>query len=80
VLDLSVFESTSHVPGDTHVVASQGFAADGVTSVALLDANGKAVTRARALDNVYALDVPQGRVATTLAAYDRRKAEVFRVP
>jgi hypothetical protein len=80
VLDLTVFESTSHVLGDTHVVASQGFAADGVTTVALLDQNGKAVARARASDNVYTVDVPQGRVATTVVAYDRKKAEVFRVP
>jgi hypothetical protein len=79
VLDLSVFESTSHVPGDTHLVAAQGFAADGVATV-VLDSAGRVVTRTRADDNVYALDVPPGRVATTVVAYDRDREEVFRLP
>lgn len=80
VLDLSVFESTSHVPGDFHVVAAQGFAADGVGAVALLDQKGRTVTRRRAAGNVYAIDVAPGRVATTVVAYDANGAEVFRVP
>jgi hypothetical protein len=80
VLDLSVFESTSHVVGDTHVVAAQGFAADGVATVVLLDEAGRVVARAPAADNVYALDVPAGRVATTVVAYDSAHAEVFRLP
>jgi len=80
VLDLSVFESTSHVPGDFHVVAAQGFAADGVVAVALLDQRGHTIARRRAAGNVYAIDVPPGRVATTVAAYDADGAEVFRVP
>lgn len=80
VLDLSVFESTSHVAGDTHLVAAQGFAADGVATVVLLDETGRVVARAHAADNVYALDVPAGRVATTVVAYDRDREEVFRLP
>jgi hypothetical protein len=80
VLDLSVFESTSHAQGDTHVVAAQGFAADGVAMVALLDAKGRVIARGRPTGNVYALDVPQGRVASTVVAYDRNRAEVFRLP
>jgi hypothetical protein len=80
VLDLSVFESTSHVPGDTHLVAAQGFAADGVATVALLDESGRSVAHTRADKNVYALDVPEKRVATTIVAYDRERAEVFRLP
>jgi hypothetical protein len=80
VLDLSVFESTSHVLGETHVVSAQGFSADGVAVVVLLDQAARVVARARAAENVYAVDVPEGRVATTLVAYDRRKAEVFRLP
>ncbi len=80
VLDLSVFESTSHVPGDFHVVAAQGFAADGVVAVALLDQRGHTIARRRAAGNVYAIDVPPGRVAMTVAAYDADGAEVFRVP
>jgi hypothetical protein len=80
VLDLSVFESTSHVPGDFHVVAAQGFAADGVASVVLVDGNGHFIARRRSANNVYALDVPPGRVATAVVAYDADGAEVFRVP
>jgi hypothetical protein len=80
VLDLSVFESTSHVIGETRLVAAQGFAADGVATVALLDRGGRIVAHARAADNVYALDVPQDREATTVAVYDRRHAEIFRLP
>jgi hypothetical protein len=80
VLDLSVFESTSHTPGDFHVVAAQGFAADGVASVELVDGKGHLIARRWNADNVYALDVPPGRVATGVVAYDADGAEVFRVP
>jgi len=80
VLDLSVFESTSHVPGDFHVVAAQGFAADGVAKVALLDRQGRVIARQRAADNVYAVDLPPGRLAATVVAYDADGGEVFRVP
>jgi hypothetical protein len=80
VLDFTIFESTSHVPGDLHIVSAQGFAADGVKSVALLDRSGRVVARDRTTGNVYALDVPAGRVAISLAAYDARHVEVFRVP
>jgi hypothetical protein len=80
VLDFTVFESTSHVPGDVHVVSAQGFAADGVKSVALLDRSGHAVVRERTSRNVYVLDVPAGRVASSLVAYDAKHAEVYRVP
>jgi hypothetical protein len=80
VLDLSVFESTSHVPGDVQMVSAQGFAADGVRSVALLDSSGHVIARAPVAGNVYAVNVPAGRVATTVVAYDARRAEVYRVP
>ena len=80
VLDLSVFESTSHQPGDVQIVAAQGFAADGVRSVALLDHRGRVVARAPVAGNVYAIDIPAGQSATTVVAYDARHAEVYRVP
>lgn len=80
VLDLSIFESTSHTRGDEHVVSAQGFAADGVKTVALLDGGGHVIARDRASANVYALDPPSGKVATTVAAYDAKHAEVYRVP
>jgi hypothetical protein len=80
ILDFSLFETTSHMRGDVHVVDSQGIAADGVASVALLDENGLRIARAAASKNVYALDVPQGLVATTVAAYDDEGTEVARIP
>jgi hypothetical protein len=80
VLDFTVFESTSHVPGDVHVVSAQGFAADGVKSVALLDPSGRVVARDGTSGNVYALDVPAGRIAATVVAYDAKHAEVYRLP
>ena len=80
VLDLTLFESTSHVLGDLHVVSAQGFAADGVKSVALLDGSGRVVARERTSGNVYALSVPAGRVATSVVAYDAKHAEVYRAP
>jgi hypothetical protein len=80
VLDLSIFESTSHIPGDFHIVSAQGFAADGVASVALLNSDGRLVSRKRTAGNVYALDVPSGRAATSVVAYDARGSEVYRVP
>jgi hypothetical protein len=80
VLDFSVFEATSHERGDVHVVDGQGFAADGVASVALLDESGRVIARAPAAENVYTLDVPTGAVATTIAAYADDGTEVARVP
>jgi hypothetical protein len=80
VLDLSIFESTSHTAGEDHVVAAQGFAADGVKTVALLDRAGHVVARDRTSGNVYAVDVPGGKVAASIVAYDSKHAEVYRVP
>lgn len=80
ILDFSLFEATSHVRGQLHVVNGQGIAADGVASVGLLDENGRLIVRAPATDNVYALDVPQGQVATTVAAYADDGTEVARIP
>ncbi len=62
------------------MVNGQGIAADGVASVGLLDENGRLIVRAPATDNVYALDVPQGQVATTVAAYADDGTEVARIP
>lgn len=80
ILDFSLFEATSHVRGDTRVVNGQGFAADGVASVALLDETGQMIARAPTSNNVYTLDVPDGDVATAVAAYDEHGAEVARIP
>jgi hypothetical protein len=80
ILDFTIFESTSHVPGAEHVLSAQGFAADGVKSIALLDRSGRVVAQDRTSGNVYAVDVPAGRVATTVVAYDAKHAEVYRLP
>jgi len=80
VLDLSIFESTSHARGEEHVVAAQGFAADGVKTVTLLDGGGRVIARDRVSGNVYALDPPSGKIATTVVAYDAKHVEVYRVP
>jgi hypothetical protein len=80
ILDFSLFEATSHVRGNLHVVDGQGFAADGVASVALLDESGRLIARSPATDNVYTLDVPHGQVATTIAAYADDGTEVARIP
>ena len=80
VLDLSIFESTTHVPGDVHIVSAQGFAADGVRTIALLDEHDRVVARAPVTANVYAVDVPAGRSASAVVAYDARHAQVYRVP
>ena len=80
ILDFSLFEATSHVRGNMYLVDGQGFAADGVASVALLDESGRRIARAPATGNVYALDVPPGQVATTIAAYADDGTEVARIP
>ena len=80
VLDLSVFEATAEDRDNFHVFQAQGFAADGVESIALVDARGGVITRTRVADNVYALDVPRGRVASAVVARDADGTEVFRVP
>ncbi len=78
VLDFSIWESTSHVGDDYHLISGQGIAADGVRAVALLDSSGRAIARARVVDNVYTLDVPRGKVAKAIVAYDDGGEEVFR--
>jgi hypothetical protein len=80
ILDFSLFEATSHVRGDTHLITGQGFAADGVASVALVDETGHVIARAPTSSNVYTLDVPEGDVATAVAAYDDDGTEVARIP
>lgn len=80
VLDLSVFESTSHTSRSVTLVRAQGFAADGVAQVALLGPGGTTTRRVRVTGNVYALDVPLGASVVGLVAYDRHGRELFRNP
>jgi hypothetical protein len=70
ILDLSVIGADK--PDTTlHVIALRGFAADGVASVAAVDAAGTVVARARVVNNVYMLKLADNAAhAGFVQAYD----------
>jgi hypothetical protein len=80
VLDYSVYESSSRARSEgLSLFRAEGFAADGVASVAFLDPNGEVVLRIPVRRNVFSATVPRGRGAVAmLVAYDSSGQEVWR--
>jgi hypothetical protein len=78
VLDYSVYEAMSHDrSGGLSLYRAEGFAADGVASVAFLRPNGEVALRLPVRGNVFSGAAPRGVVAT-LVAYDSNGQEVWR--
>ena len=78
VLDYSVYEAMSHDrSGGLSLYRAEGFAADGVASVAFLRPNGEVALRIPVRGNVFSAAAPQGPVAT-LVAYDSNGQEIWR--
>jgi hypothetical protein len=78
VLDYSIYEAMSHDrSGGLSLYRAEGFAADGVASVAFLRANGEVAVRIPVRGNVFSAPPPRGPV-TTLVAYDSAGQEVWR--
>lgn len=78
VLDYSVYEAMSHDrSGGLSLYRAEGFAADGVASVAFLRPNGEVALRIPVRGNVFSAASPGGPVAT-LVAYDSAGQEVWR--
>jgi hypothetical protein len=68
LLDLSVYESDSHVGRTVRAFRIEGFAADGVTTVALRAPSGRESVRVPVSQNVFALHaVPAGTVGNVVA-------------
>jgi hypothetical protein len=78
VLDYSVYEAVGHDrEGGLSLFRAEGFAADGVASVAFLRPNGEVALRIKVRGNVFSAAAPRGPVAT-LVAYDSAGQEVWR--
>jgi hypothetical protein len=78
VLDYSVYEAMSHDrAGGLSLFRAEGFAADGVASVAFLRPSGEVALRIPVRRNVFSAPSPRGPVAT-LVAYDSTGQEVWR--
>jgi hypothetical protein len=78
ILDLSTVE-ISPTAGQPHLLRAEGFAADGVAAVALVDAHGGIVKRLPVTGNVYYDDaVPSN--ATGLEALAADGQELAQVP
>jgi hypothetical protein len=67
VLDFTAFAGP---PGDLRVYRAEGFAADGVASVAFRDSAGALVSQTPVVDNAYFVDPPPSGVVTALVALD----------
>jgi len=80
VLDFSVYEGMSHTGRGVSLYRAEGFAADGVASVAFLRPDGVAVLRVPVRRNVFSTSsVPHGPIADVVG-YDASGAEVWRSP
>lgn len=78
VLDYSVYEATSHDRnGGLALFRAEGFAADGVVSVAFLRPNGEVALSIPVRGNVFSAPAPRG-VVGVLVAYDSTGQEVWR--
>jgi hypothetical protein len=80
VLDFSIYEVTDRGSRDFSVFRAEGFAADGISSVAFLRPNGKIAFTVAVHENVFATTgVPKGLIKG-LAAFDGSGKEVWRSP
>jgi len=80
VLDFSVYEVTDRGSRDFSLFRAEGFAADGVSTVAFLRPNGKVAFTVPVHGNVFATTaVPKGLIKG-LAALDGSGKEVWRSP
>jgi hypothetical protein len=80
VLDYSVYESSSRKRADAlSLFRAEGFAADGVASVAFLGPNGEVTLRLPVRRNVFSATPPRGNgLVATVVAYDASGQEVWR--
>jgi hypothetical protein len=79
VLDYSVYEAMSHDrSGGLSLYRAEGFAADGVASVAFLRPNGEVALRIPVRGNVFSAAAPPRGPVAVLVAYDSRGQEVWR--
>ena len=80
VLDFSIYEVTDRGSRDFSLFRAEGFAADGISSVAFLRPNGKVAFAVPVHGNVFATTgVPKGPIKG-LAALDASGKEVWRSP
>ena len=80
VVDLSVYESTSHVRGEMSLYRVAGVAADGVAAVAFLRPDGSVALRVPVSGNVFASNsVPVGPIAGVVAL-DSGGKQLWRSP
>ena len=80
VLDLSVYEATSHESHEVSLYRAEGVAADGVATIAFLRPNGTVALKLPVHANVYeAGSIPPGPVASVVA-YDAAGKELWRSP
>jgi hypothetical protein len=78
VLDLSVYEATSHESHEVSLYRAEGVAADGVATIAFLRPNGSVALKVPVNANVYeASSIPPGPIATVVA-YDAAGKELWR--
>jgi hypothetical protein len=78
VLDLSVYEATSHESHEVSLYRAEGVAADGVVTIAFLRPNGTVALKVPVHANVYeAGSIPPGPVASVVA-YDAAGKELWR--
>jgi hypothetical protein len=78
VLDLSVYEATSHESHEVSLYRAEGVTADGVATVAFLRPNGTVALKLPVSANVYeASTIPPGPIAS-MVAYDAAGKELWR--
>jgi hypothetical protein len=78
VVDLSVYEATSHESREVSLYRAEGVAADGVATIAFLRPNGTVALKLPVTANVYeASAIPQGPIASVVA-YDAAGKELWR--
>lgn len=80
ILDSSIF-GADRKGEPIHAILVQGFAADGVAAIGLVDGSGTVRARVPVRGNVYYLDrLPAGRFLTKLVALDEADKILFSLP
>jgi len=77
VLDLSIYESTSHTERALTLFRAEGVTADGVADVDFIAADGSTLAHAVVVANIYSINAPPAGQVRGLIAHDATGRVVF---
>lgn len=79
VLDMSIYEATSHEAPVLTLFRAEGVTADGVADVDFMGPTGSRIVRAVVVNNIYSINTPPRSEVRGLVAHDASGRVVFQV-